>query len=346
MPSNFAIVYRDGRYRIGDASDPVTLSFTRRGLWLGADEIETTSTTISNPEIETTTSFSTAANALSPYDLKIEMATNGDSSTDGHETYILASNNVNYIWLTEGEDESGVVPGSSTTGTTAIAAASGGSVRYLRPDSVGDHALLTGNGETPYGQLVSVFLVLRTKGGSITWTTYAQLEETGYGNIEGVSRSIVLDPSNTDPQIVHYSLIASPRVNAPGRRLRFVFTNDIVAPANAGAHDLEIDYAAGIGHIESSAIIKMTNAHKMSGGSDIFVEHRLDSHLSPVLSDLGGSGTQYPGATGNRLLSMTGSSLTLLYFGLDNVGSWRFYSGGATTLDHTVTRQIGYLTPL
>ena len=97
------------------------LRFMRLGLWLGADEAETTSTTSSNPEIETTSTWSTSASILSPYDLQIgEVATSVASAT--FQAYLLASNDASRIWLNDGDGMSYIMPGSSTTSTTAIAA--------------------------------------------------------------------------------------------------------------------------------------------------------------------------------------------------------------------------------
>jgi len=336
--------YNDAAF-VGNVMAPVVVSFTRRGLLLGATEAKSSATSTSNPAILTATTFTDEPKIPVPYDAKIEFYDTGAlSAIDPIQNMaIFFSNSANKFHIEEGEDA------SADTGMTdtAVATASGGNVirGTLAPASQNTATYAQANWSTFDSgiRMVTVAAMIRSQD-AIAFSTYLRLgTNITTGEIINSNVSYV-DGTNTNPLIVYYGPIALSQ-GMSNYDIRFVF-NGIT-----GSGDFDLDYFCIIGLDENTRQFYFEK-NSYHAREQLFINHNLDSKLKPsvYMADDGPVSITYSGyEAGDALLVASGNSISALVMGGGgNSANYIINDSGTDPLDIdlTVTRTMGYLTPL
>jgi hypothetical protein len=344
MPSNFAIVYRDGRFRIGDNSNPVTLSFTRRGLWLGATETETASTSTGNPAILTTTIFTDTASILMPYNAYLDFELSASAKEPiANEMYFCFTDAANKLQIEEGEGRDGDTGSPSTTVQTDSSA--GNVLRWGSGNAGG-----TATWNDPFNSFnsdirqIMLIAVMRNQ----TAGTTADVSWT-YGPTTAIAnstRSHVLDGDVTTGIVIKTWHIALAQAASE------YYLSFVVSKSSTSVFDL--DYWAAVGLDDSTNILRIPYySATASNGNRIHIEHRLDSNLDPQLyGDNEGTGTKlHQSYDGSAILTGQSNVVSCLVLGAQPPASgvndnYVIYQAGELDVTLSATRTLGYLTPL
>ena len=344
MPRNFGIVYRDGRHYIGDYNNPITLSFTRRGLWLGATEAKAAAASTGNPAIMTVATFTDTPKIPVPYDASIAFDFDMDIET---VIYGLFTNAADKLYLKEGED-------FTAANSTAVSTSSAGNVHQQTDNAavkLYDDSFSINSG----ARLFAIYAVVSANTDSTN--TYWSLKPSfGFDYNSGVLRSQVDGRINTyiptvqdEPEVVKLGLIATNYSPTS-----FMLT---VTPAANGSTTINVDYVCIAAIDESTRMARISpeiGNFAAPAGDEVLIEHRLASKKQPKVSTLNGS-VEYSlaGYGGDVMLAASGNSVSALIFGgkssaLSAAGGSYVIGGSGNELNITLTttRTMGYLTPL
>ena len=124
-PADMTWLGATSEYRL----QPVILRFTRRGLWLGSTETESSSTSTGNPAILTSSTFTNSMDVLVPSDIYIDFDSSGAAQPDGDsDIWIIATNAANKLQIEEAEGGT-----LSNVTSTVVSGSSAGSVARWSP---------------------------------------------------------------------------------------------------------------------------------------------------------------------------------------------------------------------
>jgi hypothetical protein len=320
----------------------VYLTFLRRGLWLGATEAKSSSESNNNPTKVATSSFSNTADILNPLDIKIKVNRVSGSAVQAN-AYVLLQNGIDKIYKVEAEDLSTLSSGG-TFSTPAETDASG--LELLR-------YTFTGSGQT--GEAYDPSPALDATSGTMAFFCSAdnntgadlilQMQMRGVGSNEVTGPRIVVPSGNNVPHIYPLGILSvQPAID-------YIELNLNAADATEDVNGtFDLDYLCGVVIDENAHIVQLTNILEEDTDVDLHFEHRLDSHLSPLVYETdSGSATKtnYPPYQGIASVHMTGSSVYAILMGIDEGGSYVIEdgSGGHADITLTATKTEGYLTP-
>jgi hypothetical protein len=344
MPSNFAIVYRDGRFRIGDSTNPITLSFTRRGLWLGADETKAASTSTGNPAILTTATFTDTASILMPYNAYLDFELSASAKEpSANEMYFCFTDAANKLQIEEGEGR------NSDTGSPTDPVQTDASAAEVLEWGSGN-AGGTASWNDPFNSFntdvreIMLIAVMRNQTASTTAEVYWNYGPTTA--ITNETRHYVLDGDVTTGIVIktwHISLAQA----ASEYYMRFHVSKSTTSV-------FHLDYWAAVGIDDSTNIVHIPYHSATAGnGNRVHIEHRLASKLDPQLyADNEGSGTKlHQSYDGSAVLSGQSNVVSCLVLGaqppLSGVNdNYIIYKTGELDVTLSATRTRGYLTPL
>lgn len=344
LPRNFAYIFTDGRYKIGVENDPITITFTRRGLWLGATETESSSASSGNPATLTSSAFTDTAAILWPYTVEIDCdATSGGMQAS--DVWLLFQNAAAKLYNLEAESFTQTTNASSTV----VSGSSNGSVSRFQASTATTGSTITDNLTAPNldGRAIAVYAVVRnnstTGTGNVDWSIWAEVSTF---STTIVGKKTIIAASDNDRQVIKLGL--------------FYFPDDVdtivikgtgSANGSNGTDDLDVDYICAVAMDDSTGIVQATTAAQ-SADSEIHIDHRLTSHRDPLVwqSNSGGSTiTYYPGRDGDPILAVTSNVIACLVFGVtSDGGDWTLQDSSNNEMNFTlnVTRTKAYLTPL
>ena len=333
-PGDFTFIKGDSRYSIGHNADPITLSFKRRGLWLGATETEVSSTSTGNPAKLTSATFTDTASILWPYDAGVSFTSSSSAATiDVDSIWIAFANSSDKIYFSEaetmGNGSSTVVSGASSGNVHQQTASSGALILYD-----------TSTGMNSSVRKAAMFVVVKSSGTTTNWDIYGRAWVASQGGqIDTRTHRIAAD--DTDVQTISLGIVSLPAAIV---RIELIFTPDA-----SNSDTLNIDYVIMIGIDDSTGIVNLSaDAAFLPNIDKMLFRHRLDSDLSPIAYGYFTSGTTdyHIPYTGNTLLAASGSAISCIAWGTDSADYIINDGGTEVNLDLSVTRDSAYLTPL
>lgn len=321
-------------------ANPITLNLERLGVWLGDEESENTSVTSTNPEIETTSTFSDVPDLNSPVDIDVDGFSTSHTA-DGSDGFLFIADASNKLQLIEGEAEaSRTAPGAGTILDQAITAASGGNVIRCVPGALGDYEINYNLSSFNDGvRAVEIVAVLANNSSSISWDVWAELTWSAYNRTSG--RHKLIDTSTTDPRILSLGIFTAEE-SIDGFTI-------YASPTGTGtsAHALDIDYLIVIARDEGCNVIAFDELNV--GNPGVFeVRHNLLSRPRPYARiNLVSSVYKYQKASGNLITINSESTITFLIAGVTTGGRWTLTDSSGTkfTFTYTAKRRPAYLVP-
>ena len=348
LPSKAGGILLENAYVIGTNNDPITLSFKRRGLWLGATEQEVDAGGLEDmPYHEISDAFTDNFKVLCPFEARTSFVWDDSTTIADNEAYFCFTNSGSKMALIEGESW-GTAAGEFVD--TVDTDASGGNVVRFTPVDTDNNTLqmdFTAYGFDTTVRRFQIFAVLANNHATTTFDTYFSWYNLDSSVSSGNTKTKVIDASTTNPKIFYWDEFA-----LPDQLNNYKVSFNVAGSAAAGT--LDIDYFVVVGIDQSTNILHMAaiqtvNANDTS--SLTVIDHRLESHTTPIVyeeaSAVSGLASSIIGYDGNASLHVSGNVISTIVIACDNAGSWVMNDGDSTVQCLTnVYRYKGYLTPL
>ena len=336
MPNHYTYLGQTGAYLLGTVSDPIVVSFTRRGLWRGATEAKAAAASTGNPDIVTTAAFTDTPKIPVPYDMDIDFIGRIGEASGGADFYALTTNAADKLYTIECE----VMTGGAAT---VVALASAGNVH--RQSDAGTATFSdTTIAMNANARLYAFYICVKASATVTKWTLTAYLYPHAT-TLETVAqtRPIIYGGSTA------ISIVSLGTISTNWTPARLVVT--AVPSANLG-ETLDLDYICGIALDENANIFHVIPAGTAFASCDrVVVAQQLATKKTPLVTALEAAAiVAYSGYEGNAAPYASGNSLSALVFGTQT-GNYTVYdadTGGGQKADvtFTATRTMGYLTPL
>lgn len=311
----------------------VTLTFMRRGLWLGDTESDNSTTSSGNPAKQTITNSGNFSNSslLLPYDYYIEFSNNPSAYT----AYLALVNNQYHIGFEEAEDRDGTSNMTSHADTNA----SGGNTMITDTGAASFYLSYSSGGWIPSGcqsKIVDCYAMLRNNSSTKAFDIYID-------NSEMQTSTVRVSSDDNNPQVVYLGRVSTNYLSYYQSIIIYISTAD-GATVTAG-NELEVDYFVFVADDECTRVLEYSNT---DGYKQIHIEHQLDDRLNPRAYSAS-SGSYHINAPykGDAVLVSAGTDLYGIVFGHRTGNYWVIEDSGGTELNTTMyaTRTKGYLTP-
>ena len=351
-------------YIIGHSSNPIVLSFVRRGLWLStASESKSASASTGNPDIVTAATFTTGASIPSPIDITLDFDSTGAAYFA--DMFIVTADNTNKMAILEGEDGIGASGTSATMFGVSPSGASGGRVAIIDEAGMdaGYEQILTYSTAqfdsfSSTSRQFAIYAGVRQRDAAYTFLLKAEFLNRAKvidADVAAASRMVTIDAADTFTHIKPLGLVSLPdSISKYGLDLH---ASGVSVSTTSTAKSIEIDYL--IIHATDDPSINVVNVkglHETAGTSILktYIKHRLDSHLEPDLyaDGMANERIDFP-REGNADTMAINSTVGCLLFGVARLGagSLNFFiteEGATTTAANftlTADRTLGFLTP-
>lgn len=330
--------------------DPVVVRFRRAALWLGGTSNGTDATT-TNPETAVISGF-TSRNVPAPIkvdvDLSLYQATVWNS-------FLLISSGIDAA--TAGKrvvvisNPSSFAPGGGfSTPADMDNKARGNTVLRLTPAYAESYhtseAVPVASATDQYARRWGVFINYRNNSGAVSFRVKANLYNSTYPSQITPTAEMVIPAGASKPR---WAFVGAASLPDSLERVELV----VWASATGGTLDIDDVVLMALDFPESDVAIAIHDggsAFAYSGAFDLTVDHRLGSHLSPVVVTAAASGVGYLPHQGDGTVYMregcAAVAVAFLGSGFQNPDYWRL-TIGTTVINPsvTVTRTNSYLTP-
>jgi hypothetical protein len=321
----------------------VYLTFLRRGLWLGATEVESASQSTGNPAVMTTTTFTDTANIPMPYDARLTF----DNSTDsfgGLKGYVLFQNAANKLFLDEAESQTL----GANTDSFAVSNSSAGNVARMKSNVSGGHSV-DGSFSMPTGtNRAALFCVAKNISPStVDWDIQCTASIVGDTSTQAGPVTVIEAGDNTIQPVFLGNFTMPVTIE------NYLITCTRSAPGLLATDDLYIDYIVGIALDENARIIYL-NDDLTHDGSDTqyYIEHQLSGTGSwagnthyPLVWGAPSGDEHFPPYEGDAVLAATGNLVSCITVGGDDDWVIRSATDGEYNITLQATRTLAYLTP-
>jgi len=320
------------------------LGFIRAGLWLTAEDNDTSSS-VSNPGLMTAT-LGSSHDISSPVRLVVD-GFNKTTLSGGINGYLAVANHAGKLTsFDEAEDYSvDSVPGSGTFNTSSDSAASGGSIRKLVPNSAGVYVLTRGlsvgyAANEPDEMTYALLMSVRNNSSTISYQVYGEWSHFG---VDVQTKPIVIDTLSQNPQVVNLGTINLAYGKSGTSNLYF-------EPSGTGGSGdaLDVDWVMWVridSHVNIISFADM--ASNLAVATDLIVDHRFLEKLSGAVYELpSGGDARHLAFGGSPAIHHLGNTVVARV--LATTGThWRAVSGTTTVLSLSIGayRRKGYLVP-
>jgi hypothetical protein len=248
----------------------VYLTFLRRGLWLGATEVESASQSTGNPAVMTTTTFTDTANIPMPYDARLTF----DNSTDsfgGLKGYVLFQNAANKLFLDEAESQTL----GANTDSFAVSNSSAGNVARMKSNVSGGHSV-DGSFSMPTGtNRAALFCVAKNISPStVDWDIQCTASIVGDTSTQAGPVTVIEAGDNTIQPVFLGNFTMPVTIE------NYLITCTRSAPGLLATDDLYIDYIVGIALDENARIIYLNDDLTHDGSDTQYYIERIN-YLAP-----------------------------------------------------------------
>lgn len=351
VPLGLPATYNDHLmiYEIG----PVALRFRRPGQWLGAAETPGTTLAQTHPNVFSVTFASDVGKRLLPLKLALsgfEGSRDSGGNDLGSAAYLVVASHSNKIRKVEAEACAASAPGSGTFATAADSNASGGSIRRLVPNSLGDYTLLhTASPSLTGRSLYTVLAVVKNNSSSITYRAkFGIRNSVTPGSTLAESPEVVIDASTTLPRVIQFGPVAS-----EGTRDEVVLT---FSPSATGSSQLDVDVFILLQIVDpTDRIVALTNINKAwlsgLGPQSLTLDPAVLTRPLPLVTQATGAAHEYKVShRGDIYLLTTGDRVAACLVGTTEA-LWRIVNGqigsGPTAVSSamTATRRLAYRVP-
>lgn len=267
--------------------DGIVLQFKRRGLWLGAEESQVSSSAAENPVVNTATFTGGALTVPSPVKLDIEF-TNG-AGVEGSEAFAFIADDADKLYLsTELLSDNFYSSTSTITASHTDTTASAGETLMIQPNDTipvdvkpkVDHDFP----DTPGNHIYMFFMVLRNNSSSIHWDI-SQMDYTRPGSSVRRTKTfnnIRIEAGANEPQIVTIGPLAFDHPLgmglASGRMPRIYVTPS--AGLGSG-HELEVDTIAIVNLDVGVTTLTIGDVNFSAGDTHTEIDHSLLTRVKP-----------------------------------------------------------------
>jgi hypothetical protein len=271
-----------------------------------------------------------------PYDAVIDHV-NNPVSGDIFTIYYIFSNSADKLYNEEAE---GITLTAEFT-NTVVSNSSAGSVARASVTNTNEKILTdSAPGLNSDGRILTLYAMCKNLSSSVNWQIWAKVYAQEHVQV-GRSRHIVA--GDNDIQVVELGQFVLPWSIS---QIAIHAQND--ATGSDTTDNLDIDYICGAIIDDSTRILKVGPVNPSSGFAlnKIDIDHRLDSHLMPLIRARSTLRSDFPAYSGHSLLAATGNTISCLVFG-NNSGTWIILDdGNEIDIDLDVTRTLAYLTPV
>lgn len=318
----------------------INLPLWRRGLWLGAAETPSASSTVTNPGKMSVT-FASSKRIPSPVKVVFtDQSTPGPGSTPEHRGYVFWADLADKIQILD-SSAMGSFQSLGTWTTETDAAALGGNFRRIdkstNPTGIGGAV----GSMNAAARLFTVYASIRNTSTTQSWTATALLIGGAY--CEG--RPVTLEAGTASPP-GPYPRLENMGIIATYGELSEVY---ILVSSASTSDDIEIDYIVVVAHDEfTGAVVWSDEAQGVYPYSQDLDTFTLDPRpLTFPEADIHHAGGQpFAWHKGALVINNVGTNLTTVLAGTSIMsGQWRLQIAGGVIIDFSMlaTRYPGYL---
>lgn len=319
---------------IGDMSDPITIKFYRRGLWLDITNQSSAgpSTAVDNPGKMTITWGATTRHS-SPIQLIVD---NFDSVVGIDKGWLVLTRAAANVVIVEAETASG---GASQADSANYA--SGGSVRRITASDTSYTALTMAVSGLSVGRKVAVLGVVRNNSTTNSWRVYGELQDSD-NRVMGQGRVQTVDTSSQNPRLLSLGMFIIPSRQEVAQLV-------VRAAASIGISSPTIDFdyfvLVMMDHPENRVLVINPGGSNVNAFSLFTIKENLFV-IPDVTIETDGLVIDYLDWNGDAWLSFSGTTLTGVWMGPVDT-KWTNWDGVSANsqLQITGTRTAGYLTP-
>ncbi|MCA9974241.1 MAG: hypothetical protein KC413_00770 [Anaerolineales bacterium] len=337
--------------------NPVQLPVLRRGLWLGDEESQVSSSTGENPTV-VTASFTGSLMTPSPVKVNIEF-TNGNGNLNERGTALaFISDDADKLYVAK--QLIGVTSGTSgLTMALADADASDNQVLEIVPNDTTEILIQPNvDGSLPStagDHLYMMFMVVQNLSASVTWDVYQISYYTQGSTMSRLipMRSVRIGADNTSPQIVKlgpFALSHPISLDATGATMLGFYLRP---SAGSGAgHELKIDSIAVVELDGGVTALTLRDLNYTTGDNQVKIDHQLLTRPKPsVLNDSLAGGSEHAiSYDGVPLIFNNSAEISCLVLGTQDDNWLLGWAPTPSTFDPVdvgikATRQAAYLIP-
>ena len=321
----------------------VQVRFKRRGLWLGDTESKAASVSAGNPAIMTPSTFTDDFSYQVPHDLKIAFSGGSSGSIGAINLHMLVQSAANKLYLAEAESQS-----LTNMTSTAVGGSSAGSVASVDTGVTTAQLVDTSPGMNADVRAMEFFTMVKNNSFSGDGDhSYDLTISVRVGNEWYDGRAVTVSPDIGGGRIIKLG-----RVSFPGS-VDQIKLNIAASKSVLTSNQLYVDYLCGIAVDDDANTL---NAYLTTDSilfpdhdGEVYVEHRLNSHLEGVVYSTPSGGTpieSYFLTDGRIEIMVSGNTVSALVFGNDS-GSYIIEDslGAELNMTLTATKTKGYLLP-